>query len=60
MAERVHNSNMNTMVEVDNKRFRYYGGKLKVMNGRFFVPLHIALKYRLTSDSSRSIINLVG
>jgi len=60
MAEWVHNNNMNTLVEVDSKVFKYYGGNVRVQQGRFFVPLHIAIKFRLTTDTSGSIINLVG
>jgi hypothetical protein len=51
---------MNTLVEVDSKVFKYYGGNVRVQQGRFFVPLHIALKFRLTTGTSGSIINLVG
>ena len=52
---------MSNYVEVDSRTFRYYGGNIKVTgDGRFFVPLHIALKFRLTSDTSGSIINKVG
>jgi hypothetical protein len=51
---------MNTLIEVDKDAFKYYGGNVRVQQGRFFVPLHIALKFRLTTGANGSMINQVG